>query len=116
MADPLLKGNFPVRALYQAVAISSMCLREEDNTRPLIKDVVCALQFLARPGGDSPSSSEHENSVIENKIPPEPQLHQSPTEKSTSDSSEEEPRHSSENDWQSCSASRREIEELKGRG
>jgi len=113
MTDPLLEGKFPVKALYQAVAISSMCLQEEDHIRPLIKDVVSALQFLAVPEGNSPSSEGPKHSVIENQIPSEQQLHGSPTEKSISDSSEEEPRHSSDSDWQSCSMSRGDIEELR---
>lgn len=47
MADPLLKGNYPVKALYQALAVAAMCLQEEAATRPLISDVVTALEFLA---------------------------------------------------------------------
>lgn len=47
MADPKLEGNYPVKALYQALAVVAMCLQEEANTRPLISDVVTALQYLA---------------------------------------------------------------------
>ncbi|KAL3576818.1 hypothetical protein D5086_022101 [Populus alba] len=47
MADPLLKGNYPLRGLYQALAIAAMCLQEEALTRPLMADVVTALKFLA---------------------------------------------------------------------
>ncbi|KAI3456950.1 hypothetical protein Pfo_013613 [Paulownia fortunei] len=47
MADPLLKGNYPEKALYQALAIAAMCLQEEATTRPLITDVVTALEFLS---------------------------------------------------------------------
>lgn len=47
MADPLLEGNYPVKALYQALAVAAMCLQEEADTRPLISDVVTALEFLA---------------------------------------------------------------------
>ncbi|GER39253.1 protein kinase superfamily protein [Striga asiatica] len=46
MADPLLGRNYPEKALYQALAIAAMCLQEEADTRPLITDVVTALQFL----------------------------------------------------------------------
>lgn len=46
MADPLLEGNYPVKALYQALAVAAMCLQEEADTRPLISDVVTALEFL----------------------------------------------------------------------
>ncbi|GAV68624.1 Pkinase domain-containing protein [Cephalotus follicularis] len=47
MADPLLDGNYPIKGLYQALAVAAMCLQEEDATRPLMSDVVTALEFLA---------------------------------------------------------------------
>ncbi|XP_038906031.1 probable serine/threonine-protein kinase PBL23 isoform X1 [Benincasa hispida] len=47
MADPKLEGNYPVKALYQALAVAAMCLQEEASTRPLISDVVTALEYLA---------------------------------------------------------------------
>lgn len=47
MADPLLEGNYPVKGLYQALAVAAMCLQEEAITRPLIGDVVTALEFLS---------------------------------------------------------------------
>ncbi|KAL3614987.1 putative serine/threonine-protein kinase pbl23 [Castilleja foliolosa] len=47
MADPLLGGKYPVKGLYQALAVASMCLQEEAGTRPLIGDVVTALEYLA---------------------------------------------------------------------
>ncbi|XP_074329902.1 putative serine/threonine-protein kinase PBL23 isoform X2 [Apium graveolens] len=47
IADPLLKGKYPVKGLYQALAIAAMCLQEEANTRPLISDIVTALEFLS---------------------------------------------------------------------
>ncbi|KAJ0974767.1 hypothetical protein J5N97_016732 [Dioscorea zingiberensis] len=46
MVDPLLEGNFPVKGLYQALAVAAMCLQEEASTRPLIADVVTALEYL----------------------------------------------------------------------
>lgn len=46
LADPLLGGDFPVRALNQAVAVVAMCLHEEATARPLMSDVVTALSFL----------------------------------------------------------------------
>lgn len=48
MADPLLENNYPVKGLYQALAVAAMCLQEEADTRPLISDVVTALDFLAK--------------------------------------------------------------------
>ncbi|CAI8596557.1 unnamed protein product [Vicia faba] len=47
MADPLLGDNYPTKGLYQALAVAAMCLQEEADTRPLISDVVTALEFLA---------------------------------------------------------------------
>ncbi|GLT37796.1 hypothetical protein SLA2020_120910 [Shorea laevis] len=47
MVDPLLQGKFPMKGLHQAVAIAAMCLQEEAETRPLMSDVVTALEYLA---------------------------------------------------------------------
>lgn len=47
MADPLLEKKYPVKGLYQALAIASMCIQEEASSRPKIGDVVAALTFLA---------------------------------------------------------------------
>lgn len=47
MADPRLQGRYPMRGLYQALAVAAMCLQEEAATRPMIVDVVKALGYLA---------------------------------------------------------------------
>ncbi|XP_057866533.2 probable serine/threonine-protein kinase PBL7 isoform X2 [Cryptomeria japonica] len=47
MADRLLQGRYPMRGLYQALAVAAMCLQEQAATRPLIGDVVTALAYLA---------------------------------------------------------------------
>ncbi|KAL8160061.1 hypothetical protein V2J09_001598 [Rumex salicifolius] len=47
LADPLLQGKFPMRGLYQALAVASMCIQENAAARPLIGDVVTALSYLA---------------------------------------------------------------------
>ncbi|PIN00709.1 Serine/threonine protein kinase [Handroanthus impetiginosus] len=47
MADPALEGQYPGRGLYQALAIAAMCVQEQPNMRPLIADIVTALNFLA---------------------------------------------------------------------
>ncbi|KAK1589147.1 hypothetical protein Q3G72_030940 [Acer saccharum] len=47
MVDPLLKGQYPRRGLYQALAIAAMCVQEEPSLRPKICDVVLALNYLA---------------------------------------------------------------------
>ncbi|KAG8365073.1 hypothetical protein BUALT_Bualt18G0066200 [Buddleja alternifolia] len=58
MADPLLEGNYPEKALYQALAIAAMCLQEEATTRPYISDVVTALEFLST--GKSPEDEDED--------------------------------------------------------
>ncbi|XP_010530947.1 PREDICTED: serine/threonine-protein kinase PBS1-like [Tarenaya hassleriana] len=52
LADPRLQGRFPMRGLYQALAVASMCIQEQAATRPLIGDVVTALSYLANQGYD----------------------------------------------------------------
>ncbi|KAL6980431.1 putative serine/threonine-protein kinase pbl7 [Sarracenia purpurea var. burkii] len=47
MADPVLQGQYPERGLYQALAITAMCVQEQPNMRPLMADVVTALTYLA---------------------------------------------------------------------
>ncbi|CAH2042957.1 unnamed protein product [Thlaspi arvense] len=47
MADPMLQGQYPARGLYQALAIASMCVQEQPTMRPVIADVVTALNYLA---------------------------------------------------------------------
>nr|XP_011465570.1 PREDICTED: serine/threonine-protein kinase CDL1-like isoform X2 [Fragaria vesca subsp. vesca] len=46
LVDPLLQGRFPVRCLHHAVAITAMCLQEQPTFRPLISDIVVALEYL----------------------------------------------------------------------
>lgn len=48
MADPNLLGQYPVRGLYQALAVAAMCLQEDPALRPLIVDVVTALILLRK--------------------------------------------------------------------
>ncbi|KAM7269773.1 hypothetical protein ACFE04_025270 [Oxalis oulophora] len=52
LADPALQGRYPMRGLYQALAVASMCIQEQAATRPLIGDVVTALSYLANQGYD----------------------------------------------------------------
>lgn len=47
IADPMLQGQYPVRGLYQALAVAAMCVQEQPTMRPLIADVVTALSYLA---------------------------------------------------------------------
>ncbi|XP_022983959.1 probable serine/threonine-protein kinase PBL7 [Cucurbita maxima] len=61
MADPMLRGQYPSRGLYQALAVAAMCVQEQPNMRPVIADVVTALSYLASqrydPGSNIPHSS-----------------------------------------------------------
>ncbi|KAL2482109.1 putative serine/threonine-protein kinase PBL25 [Forsythia ovata] len=54
MADPLLKREFPITSLNQAVGVAAMCLQDEPLVRPLISDIVAALSFLAVAPPDAP--------------------------------------------------------------
>ncbi|KAM7531785.1 hypothetical protein LguiB_035195 [Lonicera macranthoides] len=47
IADPMLQGQYPMRGLYQALAVAAMCVQEQPNMRPVIADVVTALTYLA---------------------------------------------------------------------
>ena len=47
MVDPLLQGQYPIRGLYQALAIAAMCVQEQPNMRPAVSDLVMALNYLA---------------------------------------------------------------------
>ncbi|XP_060674197.1 probable serine/threonine-protein kinase PBL23 isoform X2 [Ziziphus jujuba] len=63
MADPQLEGRFPLKGLYQALAVAAMCLQEEAETRPLIGDVVTALQYLAMPKEDYQNAKDKSGSI-----------------------------------------------------
>ncbi|CAI9287905.1 unnamed protein product [Lactuca saligna] len=62
MADPVLEGQYPVRGLYQALAIAAMCVQEQPNMRPLIADVVTALNYLASQKYDPLNNPVHQSS------------------------------------------------------
>ncbi|GLT58824.1 hypothetical protein SLA2020_316870 [Shorea laevis] len=47
LADPLLQGRYPRRCFNYLVAITAMCLNEEATFRPLIGDIVVALEYLS---------------------------------------------------------------------
>ncbi|KAK7321840.1 hypothetical protein VNO77_32827 [Canavalia gladiata] len=47
MVDPLLRGYYPLPCLHHAIAITAMCLREQPNLRPHIRDIVIALEYMA---------------------------------------------------------------------
>ncbi|KAM7468794.1 hypothetical protein LguiB_016356 [Lonicera macranthoides] len=53
LADPCLQGQYPMRGLYQALAVASMCIQEQAAARPLIGDVVTALSYLENQAYDA---------------------------------------------------------------
>ncbi|XP_047321688.1 probable serine/threonine-protein kinase PBL21 isoform X2 [Impatiens glandulifera] len=55
MVDPLLEGNFHQRSFHHTVAITAMCLQDEPNFRPLISDIVVALEYVANQTNKSES-------------------------------------------------------------
>lgn len=63
MADPLLEGKYPLKSLYQALAVAAMCLQEEASTRPLISDVVTALEYLTVDKNNDDDDGYGENSA-----------------------------------------------------
>ncbi|KAJ1263265.1 hypothetical protein BS78_09G170200 [Paspalum vaginatum] len=55
LVDPLIKKEYPAKALNQVVAMAAMCLQEEDCVRPLMADVVMTLGFLTTMPPDPPA-------------------------------------------------------------
>ncbi|KAL6838474.1 hypothetical protein ACP4OV_031719 [Aristida adscensionis] len=76
MADPLLHGAYPTKALYQALAIAAMCLQEDATMRPAISDVVTALEYLTVAG------SADEDDAAATPMPPKQQHQQPPAQPS----------------------------------
>ncbi|KAK1408723.1 hypothetical protein QVD17_40732 [Tagetes erecta] len=72
LADPRLEGHYPMRGLYQALAVASMCIQEQAAARPLIGDVVTALSYLANhnydPNAASGQNTRHNNGERNNRI------------------------------------------------
>ncbi|KAL4289816.1 hypothetical protein GQ457_14G010830 [Hibiscus cannabinus] len=63
IADPLLEDNYPVKALYQALAVAAMCLQEDADCRPLMGDVVTAVEFLAKPKDNDRTAAESQRNT-----------------------------------------------------
>ncbi|KAK1381632.1 Protein kinase domain-containing protein [Heracleum sosnowskyi] len=59
LADPGIQGQYPMRGLYHALAVASMCIQEQAVARPLIGDVVTALSYLANQTYDRSSAPGH---------------------------------------------------------
>ncbi|KAL9680104.1 hypothetical protein QQ045_017981 [Rhodiola kirilowii] len=68
LADPQLEGRYPVRGLYQALAVASMCIQEQAATRPLIGEVVTALSYLANQAYDHATTSGQDRRFKEPQV------------------------------------------------
>ncbi|XP_022964791.1 probable serine/threonine-protein kinase PBL5 [Cucurbita moschata] len=86
MVDPMLQGHYPVRGLYQSLAIAAMCVQEQPNMRPVISDVVTALNYLASQKYDPQTQPNH----ISQKRPPSPKMERDDDKRHTSDDDESE--------------------------
>ncbi|PWA66766.1 protein kinase superfamily protein [Artemisia annua] len=70
MADPLLEARYPRKGLYQALAVTAMCLQEDATKRPIISQVVKALEYLCsgeneeQPKEDQNDSSEKDEGLV----------------------------------------------------
>ncbi|URD83762.1 serine threonine-protein kinase [Musa troglodytarum] len=59
LADPSLQGLYLPRAFHQLVVITSMCLQEQAHVRPIMADVVVALDHVAsQPYAAEPNSKD----------------------------------------------------------
>ncbi|KAG6477845.1 probable serine/threonine-protein kinase PBL7 [Zingiber officinale] len=47
LADPLLQGRYPLRPFQQLIAVILTCLQEHPRVRPVMADVVVALDYVA---------------------------------------------------------------------
>lgn len=86
MVDPMLQGHYPVRGLYQSLAIAAMCVQEQPNMRPVISDVVTALNYLASQKYDPQTQPNHSSQ----KRPPSPKMERDDDKRHTSDDDESE--------------------------
>ncbi|KAJ0658392.1 putative non-specific serine/threonine protein kinase [Helianthus annuus] len=70
LADPLLQDRFPARCMHHAVAIIAMCLQEQANFRPLIGDIVVALEYIASQAEFSENSHPSPSKIDDDHIAP----------------------------------------------
>ncbi|KAI0510557.1 hypothetical protein KFK09_011162 [Dendrobium nobile] len=94
LADPRLQGRYPMRGLYQALAVASMCIQEHPAARPSVTDIVTALSYLAShpydpnlQGGEVENGRRQEAERIktyldDQKVPPN-ERDESPKDKGT---------------------------------
>nr|XP_010908391.1 probable serine/threonine-protein kinase PBL21 isoform X1 [Elaeis guineensis]XP_010908393.1 probable serine/threonine-protein kinase PBL21 isoform X1 [Elaeis guineensis] len=70
LADPLLQGCYPKRAFKHLVVVASMCLQDHARVRPIMGDVVFALNHIA----SQPYIPEHDSKIMNSPPPPSPSL------------------------------------------
>ncbi|EHA8592379.1 putative serine/threonine-protein kinase PBL21 [Cocos nucifera] len=71
LADPLLRGRYPLRAFYQLAVIASMCLNERVHIRPTMHDVAVALDHVAsQPYISETKRRTHSTSSFPLPLPP----------------------------------------------
>ncbi|CAL9051860.1 unnamed protein product [Musa banksii] len=68
LADPFLQGRYPPRPFHQLVVIASMCLQEQPHVRPIIADVVVALNHVA----SQPYTPAPDSKIMSSPPPPSP--------------------------------------------
>ncbi|KAJ8512378.1 hypothetical protein OPV22_002812 [Ensete ventricosum] len=68
LADPFLQGRYPPRPFHQLVVIASMCLQEQPHVRPIITDVVVALNHVA----SQPYTLAPDSKIMSSPPPPLP--------------------------------------------
>ncbi|KAM3222843.1 putative serine/threonine-protein kinase PBL23 [Capsicum annuum] len=86
IADPLLQGNYPMKALHKALTVAAMCLQEDSRMRPLISEVVNALEFILNIKKHDDDHKE-ENAEDTSKSPPALQTIRSHVDRIASDKS-----------------------------
>ncbi|XP_008809102.1 probable serine/threonine-protein kinase PBL21 [Phoenix dactylifera] len=76
LADPLLEGCYPPRAFHQLVVVASMCLQDQAHVRPIMHDVVIALNHIA----SQPYIPDHDSKIMSAPATPSsPSLHAAST-------------------------------------
>lgn len=83
LVDPRLRGRYSRRCLNYAIAVTAMCLNEEAHFRPLISDIVVALEYLSAQS-QSPPSRTNTSSHSEPPSVGGPPLHRSSSNRPTS--------------------------------
>ncbi|XP_047325999.1 probable serine/threonine-protein kinase PBL21 [Impatiens glandulifera] len=67
LVDPMMEGRFHKRSLFQVCAVAGMCLNEDASFRPLISDIVVAMEHVTSESNktefQTPDPSTREKSI-----------------------------------------------------